>query len=110
MPCDHFTLQVPRAKFDELVGFLVSSLAHMGFKEHWRPVPQVVGLGEERPYLWISSLIPENTDAETVTALLRGNHMAFTAKGKCQRAFCHILSGSFRLKPHHRRRTSSAVP
>lgn len=82
MPCDHFSLQVPPSKFDELVNFLVSSLAHMGFKEHWRPVPQVVGLGEERPYLWISALIPDNTDADTVAALLRTNHMAFTAESK----------------------------
>jgi hypothetical protein len=82
MPCDHFSLQVPPSKFDDLVNFLVSSLGHMGFKEHWRPVPQVVGLGEERPYLWISSLVPGNADETTVSALLQANHMAFTAQSK----------------------------
>lgn len=82
MPCDHFSLQVPPSKFDELLSFLISSLGHMGFKEHWRPVPQVVGLGEERPYLWITALIPEGTDEATVATLLQRNHMAFTAQSK----------------------------
>lgn len=82
MPVDHYSLQVPADKLEDLIQFLVASLAHMGFKEHYRPVPEVAGLGEERPYFWISGLIPAGTDAETVLALLKSNHMAFTAQSR----------------------------
>lgn len=82
MPCDHYTLQVPASKYEELINFLVASLGHMGFKEHYRPISEVVGLGEERPYFWISSIIPAGTDEATILTLLKANHMAFNAKSE----------------------------
>lgn len=83
MPVDHYTLQVPASKMEELIAFLLASLGHMGIKEHYRPIPEVAGLGDpDRPYFWISGLIPAGTDEGTVLALLKSNHMAFTAKSE----------------------------
>ncbi|KAH8674620.1 hypothetical protein BGZ60DRAFT_429610 [Tricladium varicosporioides] len=80
MPCDHFTIRVPPSSYEPLIEFLTKSLAHLGFKEHLRPIPEVVGMGEERPYLWLDGRLPEGVDEAAVKGPLKGNHIAFTAK------------------------------
>jgi hypothetical protein len=82
MPADHFSLVVPEAKLEDLISFLTKSLGHLGFKEMMRPVPNVVGLGEESPYFWIRALCPEDVDGKSVDGLLKQNHIAFTAESK----------------------------
>lgn len=84
MPAHHFTIQVPESKFEDLVAFLVASLKHTGFKEFYRPIPTVVGLGEANPYLWIAA-VPEGNGVGTVLEnLLKHNHLAFEATSKFQ--------------------------
>lgn len=80
MPCDHFSLVVPPSKFEPLIEWLVTSLSHLGFKEHMRPVPSVVGLGDTSPYFWLSSCLPEEVDEKAALALLKSTHVAFTAE------------------------------
>ena len=82
MPLDHFSLLVPQSKLDGMVTFLTSSLQHMGFKEHMRPVPSVVGMGDAVPFLWIAGLGPEDGDEKTQESLLKRQHIAFTAESK----------------------------
>jgi hypothetical protein len=82
MPADHFSLVVPEAKLEDLISFLTTSLGHLGFKEMMRPVPHVVGLGEESPYLWISAPCPENVDGKSIDGLLKQIHVAFAAESK----------------------------
>jgi len=81
MPVDHFTLSVPQSKLEGVVSFLIASLSHMGFKEHWRPIPTVVGMGEEKAYIWIAG-IPEDNGAGAVVENLakQASHTAFTAQ------------------------------
>lgn len=79
MPVDHFTLSVPLSKFEGIVSFLTTSLAHMGFKEHRRPIPTAVGLGEAHPYFWIGVADPNEVDEKSLDYLLKSNHIAFTA-------------------------------
>lgn len=81
MPCDHFSTTVPPSSYEPLIEFLTKSLAHLGFKEHMRPIPQVVGMGEGSPYFWLDCRLPEGVDETAAKALLKGNHIAFTAKG-----------------------------
>ncbi|KAL8679786.1 MAG: hypothetical protein Q9186_003951 [Xanthomendoza sp. 1 TL-2023] len=83
MPLDHFSLAVPASKVDPLVSFFTTSLAHMGFKEHIRYGSYIVGLGEENAaYFWIAGIVPEDTDEKTVEAVLRKQHIAFTAESE----------------------------
>lgn len=82
MPADHFTIVVPQPKFEGVITFLTTSLAHMGFKEHMRPVPTVVGLGEQHPYLWFVGLDPKDADEKTQEAILKHVHIAFTAESE----------------------------
>ncbi|CZR56067.1 uncharacterized protein PAC_05955 [Phialocephala subalpina] len=79
MPAHHFTLQVPESKFEEVVAFLVSSLKHTGFKEFFRPIPTVVGLGETNPYLWIAAVPEGNGVGPVLENLLKHNHLGFEA-------------------------------
>ncbi|KAI4144316.1 MAG: hypothetical protein L6R39_004234 [Caloplaca ligustica] len=55
MPLDHFSLIVPVDKLDPMVNFLTQALQHMGFKEHIRFGPCVVGMGETTPYFWLAA-------------------------------------------------------
>jgi hypothetical protein len=80
MPVDHFSLSVPQSQLESVITFLVSSLQHLGFKEHMRPIPSVVGLGEATPYLWITGLDPVDGDEKTYETLLKKTHIAFTAQ------------------------------
>jgi hypothetical protein len=84
MPAHHFTLQVPESKFEEVVAFLVSSLKHTGFKEFFRPIPTVVGLGETNPYLWIAAVPEGNGVGPVLENLLKHNHLGFEATSKSQ--------------------------
>ncbi|KAH8807965.1 glyoxalase/bleomycin resistance protein/dioxygenase [Xylogone sp. PMI_703] len=81
MPLDHFSIVVPQAKVDDLANFLVDSLKHIDFKEHLRPIPTVIGMGEERPYLWI---VGADGNENTTLELLKSQHVAFTAKKSSQ--------------------------
>lgn len=92
MPCDHFSLQVPASKLEPLITFLVTALAPLGFKEYWRPIPTVAGLGDTRPYLWVTANLPENVDEAVLLTLLRANHMAFTAESKLTTIFLLSVS------------------
>lgn len=82
MPADHFTLAVPETKLAEVIVWLTSSLEHLGFKELMRPAPNVVGMGEGIPYLWIQGFNPEGMSEETLAMLMNNTHIAFTAKGR----------------------------
>lgn len=82
MPLDHFSITVPTSSVDGVAKFLVSSLGHMGFKEFVRPIPTVVGLGDSKPWLWISGKDAENGDQKSQEALLKGTHVALTAESK----------------------------
>lgn len=83
MPIDHFTVRVPQPKVDPLIAFLTTALAHLQFKEIMRPVPNVVGLGEQAPYFWISGHVPEGVEEKSFDLLLKGLHIAFTAESEC---------------------------
>jgi hypothetical protein len=83
MPIDHFTLLVSQPKVDPLITFLTTALAHLDFKEIVRPVPNVVGLGEQAPYFWISGLVPEGVEENSLENALKGLHIAFTAQSEC---------------------------
>ncbi len=56
MPLDHLSFTVPQSKLEGMVTFLTSSLQHMGFREHMRPIPSVVGMGDAVQFLWIVGL------------------------------------------------------
>ncbi|KAL8717634.1 MAG: hypothetical protein Q9225_005138 [Loekoesia sp. 1 TL-2023] len=80
MPLDHFSLIVPKDKIDSMVDFLTHSLQHMGFKEHVRYGPYVVGMGETVPYFWLAAPDGEDMDVKTMQHILKKTHIAFTAK------------------------------
>ena len=73
-----------------MVTFLTSSLQHMGFKEHMRPIPSVVGMGDATPFLWTAGLSSKDGDEKTQETLLKRQHVAFTAESKSS-----ILDSSF---------------
>ena len=80
MPLDHFAFYVPQSKFEDIITFLTTSLQHLGFKEHMRPKPTVVGLGDAFAFLWIAAIGPEAGDEKTQASSLQGNHIAFSAE------------------------------
>jgi hypothetical protein len=82
MPLDHISLVVPQPTLDPLITFLTTTLSHIGFKEIVRPIPDVVGLGEGNPYLWITGLVPEGVEDESLKKLLKGLHVAFVAESE----------------------------
>jgi hypothetical protein len=82
MPLDHFGIVVPQAKLEGVVTFLLASLQHLGFKEHMRPIPTVVGLGDAMPFMWITGADHENGDTKTQEELLKKSHIAFTAESQ----------------------------
>ena len=90
MPADHYSLIVPAASLEPLIAFLTSSLQHLGFREHWRPVPFAVGLGEEHAYMWIAApgAAPKQGEGsdyaggiseEAIAQVARMQHIAFVA-------------------------------
>lgn len=79
MSCNHILLQVPPQTYEPLITFLTTSLSHLSFREHQRPVPGVVGLGVERPWLWFDGREIEGTDVEAIATVLTGTHVAFGA-------------------------------
>lgn len=83
MPLDHFTVLVPQTKIEDLVTFLTASLNNLGFKEIIRPIPDVVGLGENTtPYFWIAAL-PEDVEEDSPKPIVKSDHMAFAAESEC---------------------------
>ena len=80
MPVDHFPLIVPPSAFDATVKFLIDSLGHLGFKEFWRPMPGVVGMGETDAYFWISSVSANGINEAALMKTLERTHIAFQAE------------------------------
>ncbi|KAL8969211.1 MAG: hypothetical protein Q9197_004459 [Variospora fuerteventurae] len=81
MPLDHFSLTIPAEKIDPMVEFLTTSLQHLGFKEHIRYGPHVIGMGETFPYFWLAAAVGgEGCDQKTVDLMLKKQHVAFTAE------------------------------
>lgn len=85
MPLSHVGIPVPRSKFEETVSFYLSALAPLGYKEHARPVPHVVGLGVSYPDFWISTSCESATENEVAEEEVGKKgpgevvHVAFTA-------------------------------
>ncbi|KAF7185821.1 hypothetical protein HII31_12694 [Pseudocercospora fuligena] len=79
MPLDHFCIIVPEDKLEDIVSWLVTSNSLFGFKEIMRPLPHVVGLGEDRPYFWIWS-DPSTEASEYQVKEWRKQHIAFTVE------------------------------
>ena len=98
MSLHHFCVLVPAAKAEGLITFLKASLAHLQFKEFLRPVAGMVGLGKDRPYLWIDSYhVVNDADIEAVERMLDVMHVAFQADSE----FSHQPT-LLRLKPDRR--------
>jgi hypothetical protein len=113
MPIDHFSFMVPQPKLDPLISFLTTSLAHMGFKEMMRPMDNVVGLGEQVPYFWLTGCVPGDVQEESLMKVLRGLHVAFRAESKC--GFGNPLSNAIQgiwwlTGAENRCRAGEAVP
>jgi hypothetical protein len=80
MPLHHFCVLVPPTKLEYLVTFLTTSLAHLDFREFARPVPGMVGMGNDSPYLWVDSYhVVNEADVNAVQRMLDVTHVAFTA-------------------------------
>jgi hypothetical protein len=83
MPVDHVLIRVGVHQVDAEVAFLVGAFGHMGLKEFMRPIPSVVGLGDEQhPWLWVSGVDQDQkpfSDDDNSDAL--GIHLALSAKG-----------------------------
>ncbi|KAL8829437.1 MAG: hypothetical protein Q9170_006167 [Blastenia crenularia] len=79
MPVHHFSLTVPADKIDPMVTFLTQSLGHIGFKELSRFGPHVVGMGETVAYFWLAAT-GDDLDEKTVGAILKKQHIAFSAE------------------------------
>ncbi|KAJ9617252.1 hypothetical protein H2200_000973 [Cladophialophora chaetospira] len=80
MSLHHFSVLVPPNKSEDLITFLKASLAHLDFKEFQRPVPGMVGMGTDRPYLWVDSYhVVEEADINAVQRMLDVTHVAFKA-------------------------------
>ncbi|KAL8800941.1 MAG: hypothetical protein Q9182_004823 [Xanthomendoza sp. 2 TL-2023] len=93
MSLNHISIAIPASKVEPLVTFLVASLAHLGWKEHVRYAPYVVGLGEERHAdFWIAGILPEDVDEKTVETMLKSQHIAFTAQSAEQVQQFHVAA------------------
>jgi hypothetical protein len=79
MSVDHVALPVPHHLLEEEIKFLNAALAPLGIKEHYRPVPEVVGFGPHphKLFLWVSGI----NDGEPITKDGNSVHLALTAKG-----------------------------
>ncbi|KKZ64904.1 hypothetical protein EMCG_09193 [[Emmonsia] crescens] len=83
MGLSHIGICVPAARFDEVVAFYKAALAPLGYKEHMRPAPHVVGLGVYYPDFWITGVKADEDgdDARDENGLKRKPiHVAFDAK------------------------------
>ncbi|EFE39290.1 glyoxalase family protein [Trichophyton verrucosum HKI 0517] len=84
MGFSHVGLTVPDDKFEETVSFYLAALAPLGFKEHLRPHPKVVGMGVYYPEFWISSnAVPSSSAGVDVPAgskdvVFGSTHIAFS--------------------------------
>lgn len=86
MPLNHVGLSVPRSKFEQTVSFYLSALAPLGYKEHARPVPHVVGLGVMYPDFWIATSSETEQEEEEGASKQKEwapVHVAFTAGSTC---------------------------
>lgn len=83
MSLHHFSVLVPSAKAEGLITFLKTALAHLDFREFQRPVPGMVGLGKDSPYLWVDSYhVVDEADVNAVQRMLDVTHVAFRASSK----------------------------
>jgi len=82
MSLDHVSYSVPFSKFDDEVNFIIASFTPLGLKEIVRPAPGVVGLGKDRPWLWIAGL--ENRQPIGDEGRVLQNHLALTAEDRAQ--------------------------
>jgi len=90
MSLHHFCVLVPPTKLEDLVTFLKTSLAHLGFKEFTRPVPGMVGMGKDSPYLWVDSYhVVEEADINAVQRMLGVTHVAFEASSTLHERASH---------------------
>lgn len=95
MGFSHVGLTVPDDKFEETVSFYLAALAPLGFKEHLRPHPKVVGMGVYYPEFWIASdAVPSSSASVEVVLAGRQNvvfgstHVAFSTGSKwCSSTF-----------------------
>ena len=80
---DHIGITVPHAKLEEEVKFFEKALSPLGVKELWRPIPEVVGMGDsmQNPFLWVSGV--ERGTQNPITTEGPAWHVAFKAKGEC---------------------------
>lgn len=76
---DHTTLVVPTSKLNDMVTFLLTALKPLGLKEWMRPIPTSVGLGDATPFFWVTGI---EGDEETLQAVMRNEHFAFSAASK----------------------------
>ncbi|KEF58512.1 lactoylglutathione lyase [Exophiala aquamarina CBS 119918] len=84
MPVDHTSLAVPLSKVELEVAFFLAAYAHMGFKDAIRPVPGVVGLGDETGcFLWISGFDSKFNPISDDAHIFR-THLALSAKDRTQ--------------------------
>lgn len=90
MPLHHSSYPVPMDKLEDEIKFLTAALGHMGFKEMLRPVPGVVGLGEQKPYFWISGIGNDRQPLKAEDMEKRiTHHYAFSATGLLPDMFIH---------------------
>ncbi|PGH15503.1 hypothetical protein AJ80_05520 [Polytolypa hystricis UAMH7299] len=83
MGFSHIGISVPASKFDETVAFYLATLAPLGYKEHVRPAPHVVGLGIYYPDFWISKPPPpENEEGDDTTTKYVSTHVAFSVNSR----------------------------
>ena len=75
MAIDHVGITVPAAKLEGVVKFLSEALAHTGFKELVKLGPNMVLMGETKPYFLI-----QGVDGEVSEETLRKTHVAFSAE------------------------------
>ncbi|KAK2795456.1 hypothetical protein FQN52_005223 [Onygenales sp. PD_12] len=87
MPISHIGLSVPLSRFNETVTFYKSALAPLGYKEHLRPVENVVGLGAMYPDFWITGVKDDDDDDEPAQQQ-PSVHVAFSIK---HRALAHAF-------------------
>ncbi|KIX06259.1 uncharacterized protein Z518_04234 [Rhinocladiella mackenziei CBS 650.93] len=83
MPVHHISLPVPFSQVDAEVSFLVAAFGHMDIKEFMRPVPGVVGMGDDRPFLWIVGLDKKHEPVPDDAQITR-IHLALSAKDRSQ--------------------------
>ena len=82
MPLDHTSLPVAFSKVDAEVSFFLTAFAHMGVKEHARPVPGVVGIGDDAgAWLWFSGFDHNFTPIADDANVFR-IHVALVAKSE----------------------------